>query len=105
MINEEFEDLFELDQKQKLAWNNLKKSFRACEKLKMYFYNNYGTLGVTDATKVNRYDDEDDGELDGDVNNPNEFQLPCNEWADDQHFFHESTQLTKRDRNMPRFGR
>lgn len=83
-------ELFELSIKQQRAFNALKKAFKECEKAGLFFYNNYGTLGACSKTKVSAYNDSP-SEYEhnrGNVFNPNEFILPCNEWADDAHFFH-----------------
>ena len=82
-------DLFKLTTKQQRAFNKLKKALDDCKKANLFFYNNYGTLGVTDAAKINQYDDVPTDFVDQYyVNNLNEVKLPCNEWADDKHYFH-----------------
>ena len=84
-------ELFILNPKQQQAFIELRKVFEKCKKLNMYFYNNYGILGVTDKDIVDRYDDDKEkGVPDGSLNGRNsyEFRLPMNEWADDPHYFH-----------------
>lgn len=80
--------LFELTIEQKRAFNALKRAINKCEKSGMLFYNNYGTLGLCDKKRVKAYNDQPSEYKDGDVLNPHEIILPCNEWADDDHFFH-----------------
>jgi hypothetical protein len=83
------EELFVLTDKQQKAFNNLKKAFKKCEGIGLMFYNNYGFLGVTDRSKISEYNDEPSDLKDGsNASNPNELRLPCNEWADDTHYFH-----------------
>jgi len=83
------ENIGELTSEQQKAFNNLKQAFKKCLDLKIMFYNNYGTLGAVDKAKINKFDDElsDDAIYQGDLNT-NTFRLPCNEWADDDHYFH-----------------
>ena len=82
-------ELFELTPKQQKAFNNLKLAFEKCRNLNMMFYNNYGTLGATDADKISEYNDTPSNLRDQyNISNPNEISLPCNEWADDSHYFH-----------------
>lgn len=83
------EDLFDLTKPQEQAFNALKKAIQDCKKSGLLFYNNYGTLGVCDRKKVKAYND-DPSPYEHEVNtfNPNEVILPCNEWADDSHYFH-----------------
>jgi len=81
--------LFELTPPQQKAFDNLKKALNECLKQKLFFYNNYGTLGVTDSAKINQYDDTVTKLADQyNAYNPNELRLPCHEWADDPHYFH-----------------
>lgn len=80
--------IFELTPTQQRAFNSLVKALKKCEDADLLFYNNYGTLGVCDRKKVKAYNDEPSEYMNGDINNPNEVQLPCNEWADDTHYFH-----------------
>lgn len=82
-------DIFELTPEQQKAFNQLKKAFKNCEGKGMFFYNNYGTLGVCDRSKIQAYSDTPSKYCDQrNCNNPNEIQLPCNEWCDDIHYFH-----------------
>lgn len=81
-------DLFELKPKQKAAFVALEKAIKECNKSGLLMYNNYGTIGVCDKSKVKAYNDHESMYKHGDFNNPNEVKLPCNEWADDTHYFH-----------------
>jgi len=84
------DDIFKLTKEQQRAFNRLKKAHKDCVKLGIAFYNSYGTLGALDACKFNRryFDDDPDGGIEEHGANENEFNLECNEWADDDHFFH-----------------
>lgn len=88
-------ELFELTPKQQKAFDNLKSAFKKCEGLNMLFYNNYGVFGAADLDKISEYNDEEDNASIYDNNqlNSNEFRLPCNEWADDSHYFHPTNKL------------
>lgn len=67
----------------------MRKALKDCEKSGLMMYNNYGTIGVCDKKRVARYDDQPSEYKHGfNAYNPNEVKLPCNEWADDQHYFH-----------------
>ena len=85
---EKISEMFELNKTQKTAFDKLKKAFKECEKSGLFFYNNYGTLGVCDSQKIIEYNDTPSEYEDGIVNNPNEIKLPCYEWSDDRHYFH-----------------
>lgn len=82
-------ELFELTPKQQKVFNNLRKAFKLCENLNILFYNNYGRLGAVDRDKICEYNDEKlkNSIFDDNTLNANEFRLPCNEWADDNHYF------------------
>lgn len=80
----------ELTAEQKKAFNKLKKAYKECEKVGIYFVNNYGNLMAFDSNLVAGYGDDTispDGEY--------EVKLPygcpansikvANEWADDTH--------------------
>jgi len=88
-------DLFILTPEQDKAFKALKVAFKKCKKAGLFMYNNYGQLGVADENRISEYNDTPSPFADGyTAHNPNEFQLPCNEWADDPHYFHASS--TKR---------
>ena len=90
-MNEFEEDMFELTEQQQKAFNALKKAIAACKKSNLLMYNNYGTLGVCDRARIVAYNDNpsDYQHSNGSgIENPNEVELPCNEWADDTHYFH-----------------
>jgi hypothetical protein len=82
--------LFELTAKQHECFRKLKKAFSDCKRAGLGFYNCYGTMGVYDEKKIITYNDTYDefAICNHDARNPNEFKLPCNEWADDTHYFH-----------------
>lgn len=82
------DNLYKLSSEQIKAFKKLKKCFDDCKKLNLGFYNNYGTIGAFDKRIISVYDDNASGILDQGQNWENEFKLPCNEWADDSHFFH-----------------
>ena len=79
---------FDLNAEQKRAFNRLKKAHKDCIDAGVIFYNNYGTIGALDSNKWSRYDDARDGVPNDGQNISNEFNLKCNEWADDRHYFH-----------------
>jgi hypothetical protein len=84
------ENLFILTPKQQRAFNDLKKAYNKCSKLKIGFYNVYGTVGVYDKAKIEKYnDDPNDGIMNINQNIANEFRHPAGDsWADDTHYFH-----------------
>ncbi len=82
------EDIFKLKKDQQAAFNALKRAFEKCEKSGLMLYNNYGTIGACDGSIVRDYNDLESDYPEIDYPNPNEIRMPCNEWADDAHFFH-----------------
>lgn len=83
------DELFELTEKQRKAFLNLKKAYKECGKLGILFYNNYGTVGALDSKKLSNYSDDDSGIMDTGQNMNNEFKHPAGDsWADDTHYFH-----------------
>ena len=87
---DQIQDLFTLNPEQRKAFENLKKAFKKCENAGLGFYNNYGTLGCYDSAKISHYDDKEKDGIYNDctLNLDNQLQLPCQEWADDMHYFH-----------------
>ena len=86
-------DIFDLTQPQQKAFNRLKKAYKECEKLGVYFANRYGTLCAYDSNKISSFGTEDW------VSDPivsvyeagsglNEIKI-VSEWADDdgQHYY------------------
>jgi hypothetical protein len=91
MSKNSIDELFELTTDQGKAFDRLKKAVKECQKLNVFFYNNYGTLGAVDRAKIKDYNDikGDDGILDGvEAYNPNTIRIPADTWADDPHYFH-----------------
>ena len=82
-------DLFELDSEQRTAFRALKSAFTRCKNVGLSFFNQYGTLMAYDSSKISHVDDDpNDGIPVTDAGNVYTFTLPCNEWADDGHYYH-----------------
>ena len=48
--------VYDLNKKQKEAFNELKRAVAKCKKAKIMFVNNYGTIHAYDSALVNRFD-------------------------------------------------
>jgi len=84
----EQDELFCLTPKQKMAFEELRKAYKKCESLGIYFYNCYSSLGGVDKNKIIDYSDKEKGEiLNRGQNCLNEIKIPY-EWTDDIHYFH-----------------
>lgn len=86
-------EIFDLTPDQKKAFNRLKKAYADCEKLGVYFINNYGALGAVDNKIICGYADSkthakgvseisvyDAGEV------PATLKI-AQEWTDDEHYY------------------
>jgi hypothetical protein len=93
------EELFVLTKEQQKAWNNFKKAMKSLQNKGLFFYDNYGMLGVCDANKIVAYNDIDEvGFCDSvDIHNPNEIKsLFGDSWCDDTHWFHPNKDYLKK---------
>ncbi len=91
------DELFELTPVQQKAWNRFKSALKNLENKGLMFYNSMDTIGVTDAVKIDDYNDnEKGGLLDGSEHyNLNEVKsLFGSAWVDVDTFFH-PTQSSK----------
>ncbi len=83
------DNLFELTPEQESAFKRMERAHNDCVKAGIYLYNDYGMLGAVDRRKISYYNDEPgEGAVCDEGQNLNCFQLACNEWADDEHYFH-----------------
>ena len=86
-------EIFDLNPKQKEAFKRLQKAYKDCEKLKVLFVNNYGTLEAYDSKYIANYvgdnerKDYDDKYLIETRGTPAfNYINSVDSWADDNHF-------------------
>ena len=89
-MNDKLYEVCELTPEQQKAFNKLKKAYKDCEKLGVYFVNIYGSLTAFDKKKVAGYGDKDlrpGGVYDIELLHgcPAESFKISNEWSDDCH--------------------
>ena len=53
------ENLFDLNKEQQRAFNRLKKAYKDCEKLKVFFVNQYGTLNAYNGYLIDSFGDDE----------------------------------------------
>jgi len=85
------DELFELTEIQQKAWNRFRNAVENLKNKDLFFYDNYGTIGVCDGEKINSYNDieNEDGIMDDRSCNINEVISPFGvSWTDDEHWFH-----------------
>ncbi len=84
-------NIFDLNEKQKIAFRKLKSAYKACEKSGILLVNCYGSLEAYNLDYIEDYSNSDTYNKDNeDVISTHEcycmnsFDIP-NEWADDEH--------------------
>jgi hypothetical protein len=96
-------DIFELTEKQKKAFNRLKRAYKDCEKHGIFFFNCYGSLTAVNSELIQGYGDESSLMHSTPVDTVSTYEgsplnyikIP-NEWADDEHMYH----LTKKGKKI-----
>ncbi len=76
-------NIYSLTHKQQIAFNNLKKAFKQCEKSGLVFVNVNDRITVYNSAFVEgSTDNKTEGDIPNDMVNINRFNAPINAWID-----------------------